>query len=188
MVKAELKKEYQGLSDRELLDKAYELGFTYEKYSWSCSQCTVAALHELLDIDDVVVKVSASICGGTADQTLGTCGALAGGIIALDYYFGRPLEKMSRQEYIQANIDALNVGSEVSQRLTDKFVKEYGTFICGQLQRKLFGRIFCFTEGDGIEKWLEAGAHSASDKCCHLVGNAARWVLEILLEKEIVKL
>jgi len=188
LVKAKLKKEYKGLSDQELLNKAYEFGFAYEKYSWSCSQCTVAALHELLDIDDVVVRVSTSICGGTADQTLGTCGALAGGIIALDCYFGRPLEKMSRREYIQANIDALNPGSEVSQLLADKFVKEYGTFICGQLQRKLFGRIFCFTEGDGTEKWLEAGAHSATDKCCHLVGNAARWTLEILLDKGVVSL
>jgi C_GCAxxG_C_C family probable redox protein len=188
VVKAELRKEYQGLSHQELLDTAYDLGFNYEKYSWSCSQCTVAALHELLDIDEVVIKVATSICGGTADQTLGTCGALAGGVIALDYYFGRPLAKMSRREYIQANIDALDAGSEVAQRLADKFIKEHGTFVCGQLQRKLYGRIFCFTEGDGVEKWLEAGAHSAPDKCGHLVGSAARWTLEILLEQEAVKL
>ena len=188
MIRAKIQKEYKDLSRQELLDRAYELGFNYEKYSWSCSQCTVAALHELLGIDEVVVKVSTSICGGTADQTLGTCGALAGGVIALDYYFGRPLEKMSYHKCIQTNIDALNPGSEVSQRLADKFIKEYGTFICGQLQRKLFGRIFCFTEEDGIEKWLAAGAHSDKDKCCHLVGNAARWTLEILLEYEVVEL
>jgi len=188
MAKVRLMDRYQDLSRQELLDKAYELGFNYEKYSWSCSQCVVAALHELLGIDEVVVKVAPSICGGTADQTLGTCGALAGGIIALDYYFGRSLKEMSYQEYIQTNVDALNSGGEVAQLLADRFVKQYGTFICGQIQRQLFGRIFCFTDQDGIEKWLKAGAHSASDKCCHVVGNATRWVLEILLEKEVVKL
>ena len=187
MVKAEIQKEYRDSSYQELLDKAYELGFNYEKYSWSCSQSTVAALHELLGIDEVIVKVSASICGGTADQALGTCGALAGGIIALDYYCGRPVEKMSRHKYVQSNIDALNLGSEVSQCLADRFIKQYGTFICAQLQRRLFGRIFCFTEEDDMKKMLEAGAHSDEDKCCHLVGNAARWTLEILLDKKIVK-
>ena len=37
-------------------------------------------------------------------------------------------------------------------------------------------------------KRLEAGAHSAPDKCGHLAGGAARWMLETLLEQEAVKL
>ena len=77
MTKAKVREKYQGLSPQELLDKAYELGFNFEKNSYSCSQSTVAAIHELLDIDDVVVKVATSLSGGSAEQFSGTCGVLS---------------------------------------------------------------------------------------------------------------
>jgi len=68
VIKAKLREKYRGLSPQELADKAYELGFNYEKNSQSCSQSTVATFHELLDIDDVVVRVATSSCGGEAVQ------------------------------------------------------------------------------------------------------------------------
>ena len=188
MIKAKVRKEYRGLSRQELLDKAYELGFNYEKNSQSCSQCPVAALHELLGFDDVVVRVASSLAGGSAVQFLGTCGSLAGGIMVLDYYFGRPVENMSYQKCIQANIDASGPGFEVAQLLADKFVKEYGTFICAQIQRQLFGRFYYATDPDESRKMGEAGAHSDPDKCCHIVGNSTRWVMEILLDKGAIEL
>ena len=49
MIKAKVREKYRGLSRQELLDKAYELGFNFEKNSFSCSQSVVAAIHELLD-------------------------------------------------------------------------------------------------------------------------------------------
>jgi len=72
MIEAKIREKYQGLTRQELIDKAYELGFNFERNSQSCSQCTVAALHELLDIDDVVVRIATSSCGGQADQVIGT--------------------------------------------------------------------------------------------------------------------
>jgi C_GCAxxG_C_C family probable redox protein len=183
-----VREEYQGLSQQELLDKAYELGFNYERNSHSCSQCPVAAVHELLDIDDVVVRVASSLAAGSAMQFLGTCGALAGGVIALDYFFGRPVENTSYHEYIQANIDASSRGFEAAQLLADRFVKAYGTIICAQIQRRLFGRFYYAIDPDEARKIEEAGAHSDPNKCCHVVGNAARWVMEILLDKGAVEL
>ena len=64
MIKAKLREKYQGLSRQELLDKTYDLGFNYEKNAQSCSQSTAAALHELFGIDDAVVRVATSSCGG----------------------------------------------------------------------------------------------------------------------------
>jgi len=183
-----VREEYQGLSQQELLDKAYELGFNYERNSHSCSQCPVAAIHELLDFDDVVVRVASSLAAGSAMQFLGTCGALSGGVIALDYFFGRPVENTSYHECIQANIDASSRGFEAAQLLADRFVKAYGTIICAQIQRRLFGRFYYATDPDEARKIEEAGAHSDPDKCCHVVGNAARWVMEILLNKGAVEL
>ena len=80
--------KYRGLSRQQLLDKAQELGANYEKYSTSCSQCTVAALHDILGFDDSLVRASNSSCAGQAAQVTGTCGGLIGGTFVLDYYFG----------------------------------------------------------------------------------------------------
>jgi hypothetical protein len=39
-----------------------------------------------------------------------------------------------------------------------------------------------------MRKFQEAGGISDPDKCCRVVGNAARWVMEILLDKGAVEL
>jgi C_GCAxxG_C_C family probable redox protein len=185
MIKAKLRKKYRGLSHQELLDKAYEMGSNFEKYSIGCSQCTVAALHELLDIDDLVVRVASSLGGGTAMQFLGACGSLSGGVMILDYCFGRPLEKMSYQKEIKANHDAWFAATEAPMLLANRFWKEYGTINCVNIQRQLFGRFYYAVDPDESEKMLKAGVHEPT-KCPHIVGNAARWVMEILLDKNAV--
>jgi len=188
MTKSKVREKYQGLSRQELLDKAYELGFNLEKNNYSCSQSTVAAIHELLDIDDVVVKVATSLSGGTAEQFTGTCGSLVGGLMVLGYFFGRPAEKLSPYEKKQPNIDALFATFPAPQAFADKFWKEYGTILCPHIQRQLFGRTWWLLDSDELDKFEKAGGHSDPDKCCHIVGTAARWVMEILLDKGTVEL
>jgi len=188
MTKAKVREKYRGLSRQELIDKAYELGSNYEMKSQSCSQSTVKAIHELLDIDDLVVKVATSACGGSDLQVLGTCGGLAGGTIVLDYFFGRPAEKMSHEEEIKANLEALKAAFDGPTSLANKFWKEYGTIHCANIQRQLFGRFFYVLDPEELRKLDKAEAHSNPEKCGHIVGNAARWVMEILLDKGAVEL
>lgn len=184
MSQAILRNKYRDLQRHELLEKAYQLGAKFEEYSCSCSQSTVAAIHELLEIDDVVVKVSTSLCGGTAIQGLGTCGALAGGIIALDYYFGRPADRMSCTKFIKENVESLFSYHHVPpMQLAEKFIGKYGTFTCIQIQRKLYGRTYCFTDEDDLVKFEDVGSHSDPTKCKDVVGSASRWVIEILLDR-----
>ena len=116
---------YVGLSRNALLDKANELGYNFTKNSGSCSQSSVAALHELLGFDPMLVKAATSLCGGTAIQHLGTCGALAGGIMVLDYYTGRPPDKMSYREYVEENWDLLRQTFAGPKLLTDRFINKY---------------------------------------------------------------
>lgn len=187
MADGRLREEYRGLSRQELLNKAYESGHNYEKYSQGCSQCTVAGLYRLLDIDDVIVKVATSLCGGAALQIIGSCGALTGGIMVLDYYFGRPVDKLSGKESIQENLDALFTAFEAPQLYADRFVREYGTTLCGQIQRQLFGRFFWPMDEEEMQKFEAAGAHTDPGKCCHVVGNGVRWVTEILLDKKAIE-
>ena len=90
-----VKPPYQNLNRGQLLDKAYEMGKSFEANSYSCSQCTVAAIHEIVGLSDDLVRCATSLCAGVAFQGLGSCGGLLGGVMALDFFFGRPWEKMS---------------------------------------------------------------------------------------------
>jgi hypothetical protein len=180
---AKIRAEYQSLSPGELLQKVYDLGVAYEMNSFSCSQSTVASLFRVLDFPDALVKASTSNAGGTALQLVGSCGGLVGGIMVLDYFFGRPFDLMSDTEKIQdPNIDTLMAAQPIAKSLCDKYVNEYGTITCAHIQRQLYGRVFCLEDMDEFGKMDEAGGHSNPEKCPHIVGNAAKWTMEIILE------
>ena len=192
MIKAKLREQYRGLSRNELLDKAYELGFNYGKISGFCSQDVVATIHELIDIDDVVVRVANSVAGGMLGRVTGACGTLVGGTMVLDYFFGRQAAEMSHQESVPANMVTCWAGIGVARLLYDWFLKEYGVIYCGHLQQKLYGRIYWLEdphqhkEKDILDKSL---ASSDPEKTCYnLVGSAARKVMEILLDKGAIEL
>ncbi|MFC1841276.1 C-GCAxxG-C-C family (seleno)protein [Thermodesulfobacteriota bacterium] len=106
----QVKEKYRSLSKEELLDEVYKLGVDFERYSGSCSQCTAAALHEILDFEPVIVKIASSSCGGHAGCSTGTCGAVVGGTIVLDYYLGRPADLLSATSENQEGHDALRHG------------------------------------------------------------------------------
>ena len=180
--------KYRGLTRQVLLDKAHELGTSYEKCSTSCSQSTVMALHEILGFDASLVKAASSSCAGQAAQGAGTCGGLIGGTMVLDYYFGRPAELMSDKEYVQENVDVLLNAMSIAKLLYDKYVEEYGTVICPHIQTQLFGRYFYLWDTEELAKFEEAGGHSDPGKCVNIVGNAVRWTLEILIDKGAVEL
>ena len=188
MPEAKLREKYKGLSRQELLDKAYEIGRGFEMNSQCCSQSTVATIHELLEMDDCMVRAANSLTAGTALQVLGTCGALAGGIMSLDYFHGRPVEKMSYTERIESNVAAAVPAFEAPKMLANKYWKEYGTIICAEIWRQLFGRFFFPIDPEDYNRMQNAGAHSDPTKCGHIVGNATRWVIEILLDKGTLKL
>ena len=185
--------EYRGLSREKLLEKTYNKGVDYELYTHSCSQCTVAALHDIIGFEDVIVKVANSSSGCQASHFMGTCGGLIGGTMVLDYFFGRPYDTLSDKEFKQEREDALMNATQIAKLLYYRYVDEYGTTLCPSLQVKLYGRVFYFADPDDVEKFVEAGGHddprtTGKMSCCQLVGNAAKWTMEILLDKGVVEL
>jgi hypothetical protein len=184
-----IKEEYRRLSREKLLQKVYDLGAAYEINSHSCSQSTVAALYRVLGFPEALVKAASSNAGGTAMQLVGTCGGLVGGIMVLDYFFGRPFEHMSDKEVIQdPNINDLFIAQPVARSLVTKYIQEYGTITCANIQLQLYNRFFYLEDPEEFKKLEEAGAHSNPEKCPRIVGNAARWTIEILLDKGAVEL
>jgi len=186
---AKVTESYQYLSREQLLDKVHELGAAYEQNSFSCSQSCVAALHRILGFPDILVKAACSNAGGTAWQLVGTCGGLVGGIMVLDYYFGRPFEHMSDKELIMdPNVNDLFSSQPIASLLFDKYIQTYGTITCANIQHQLYGRIFYLPDMQEFQKLEDAGGHSNLQKCPRIVGNAARFTLEILLDKGAVEI
>ena len=161
-------------SREELLEKAYRLAFKYEAEIGSCPQCVLAALMETLDIgDSATIKASDALAGGSALSTEGTCGALVGGLLAISSIVGRSYDDFKARETKRRVF-------RYSTKLYDRFIEEYGSPLCKNVQKKLFGRSFNLLDPKDYAEFEKAGAHV--DKCPSVSGNAAKWAAEIILD------
>ena len=86
------------------------------------------------------------------------------------------------------NINDLFVAQPAARSLVTKYLNEYGTITCANIQLQLYNRFFYLEDEDEFRKLEEAGAHSNPEKCPRIVGNAARWTMEILLNRGAVEL
>jgi len=178
MMLPSLRSQYKGLSNSQLGDKAYELGFGFQMFSRSCSQSVVSAMHQLLDIDDSIVKMATSCTGGQISQSIGTCGGLIGGTLVLDYFFGRSINNTSSQELLSENLEILMDAQRAAFQLYEKFMAEYGTILCPSIQVQSIRRHYYLWDVRDMSEFELAGGYRRS---AHIIGNSARWVMEILL-------
>ena len=162
-------------SKQKVIARAYQLGFEYEKEKHYCSQCVLAALQEVFQIrDDKVLQAACGLHGGVGNSTNGSCGALSGAVMAIGYLYGRPRKEF--QEKISNKKAAV-----IAKKVYDRFVEEYGSCLCKEIQRKIFGRSFNFWNEEEVKAFEEAGGHK--DKCPSVVAKAAAWTAEILWDE-----
>ena len=162
-------------SRKELLEEAYRLAFKYEAEIGSCPQCVLSALMETLDVGDpATIQAADALAGGTALSTKGTCGALVGGLLAISSIVGRSYDNFTAGEQKRRVF-------RYAKKLYDRFIDEYGSPICKDVQKKIFGRSFNLLDPKEYAEFEKAGAHV--DKCTMVSGNAARWAAEIILDE-----
>jgi C_GCAxxG_C_C family probable redox protein len=162
-------------SKEKLTDQAYRLAFKYEAEIGSCPQCVLVALLETLNVgESSIVKAADALAGGSALSTSGTCGALAGGLLAISSMVGREYKDFKAGETKRRVF-------RYARKLNDRFVSEYGSPICRDVQKKIFGRSFNLLDPKEYEKFERAGAHV--DKCPGVSGNVAKWAAEIILDE-----
>jgi C_GCAxxG_C_C family probable redox protein len=160
------------------LEEVYKLAFNFEKEKHCCSQCTVAALQEVFQIkSEELFSTSFAFGGGFANTGEGTCGALAGGAIIISYLYGR-----RREEFFHGISN--KKADYLTKKLYDRFVQEYGSCICKDVQKKIFGRSFNFWDEKEKEIFEKSGGHI--DKCPAVVAKTAQWTYKII-EEEINK-
>ena len=158
----------------KILDKVYHLAFNYEAERGSCPQCVLAAIYETLDLGHpATIQAADAMAGGTALSTKGTCGALVGGLLAIGSVVGRTYKDFSKGKRKRRVF-------QYSKKLYDKFIEEYGSPVCKDVQRKIYGRSFNLLDPRDYTEFEKAGAHV--DKCPAVSGNAAKWAAEIILD------
>ena len=163
----------------KLLESIYKSGYDYENKYGFCPQAVLAALQDYFgEIDDQVIKANHALAGGGALCGDGTCGGLVGGIAAISCFFGR-----SRDEFGERSSDNWTGSSKISKKLRKKFIDEFGSVICNDVQEHKMGRSFDLWDPEDYKKFEEAGAHE--DQCPDVTGKVACWTAEILLEEGI---
>ena len=152
---------------------AYELGYEYEAKYGACSQCTILAIMDALKKRNRdVFKASFGFAGGIGSLSE-TCGALAAGIMMISLEHGRELENLTTQSEEERR-DCMQMVRDLHAR----YIEEYGSTKCADVHMKIFGRTFDQWDPEEFDEFLRLGGHV--DKCTTVVGNVARWTVEIL--------
>ena len=161
-------------SEEQILEKVYHLAFKYEAERGSCPQCVLSALYETLGISDpATIQASDSLAGGCALSAQGTCGALSGGLLAIGSVVGRTYEDFSKGESRRRVF-------QFAKKLYDKFIEEYGSPLCKDVQKKIIGKSYNLMDAKEYAEFEKAGAHV--DKCTNVSGKTARWAAEIIMK------
>jgi len=166
---------------QELLDKAYELAFEYEKVYRGCSQCVIAAIQDTLDIrDDSVFKAGTGLAGGGGLTGIGVCGGYVGAVMVISQLLGRERSNFEDPEGIRYKT------FELTRKFLQQYTRELGSIICRDIQLIKFGRPYYIADADDYEKFEAAGAHV--DKCPDVVGKAAQLAVALILDEGLVEL
>ena len=160
----------------KIIQRAFSLGFEYEKTITGCCQCTIAAIQDALEIqNDAVFKAGSGLTAGGGVSCEGSCGGFTGGIMVMSSVFGRRREKWNDDK------DEKDCAHQMARALLDKFNQEYGGNLCKTVHRSIFGREFDLRDPSDRETFEKLGAHA--DKCTTVVGKAAAWATELILEE-----
>jgi len=140
----------------------------------------VAALQDAFDLrNDIIFKAATALAGGGARAIDGSCGAYTGAILFFGSIVGRERNDFKDEAKVRLQTH------DLAKRLHDKFIEEYSSVVCQNIQTKTMGRSYYLIDPDEYKKFLDAGAHDIH--CPDVVGKAAKWAAEILLEAKLVK-
>ncbi len=162
----------------DILDRVYRIAKNHELNSGGCGQCTIAAVFEVMGVENEgVFKAATGLADGVGLTGDGHCGALSGGAMAIGYFFGRSREDFGKvAKQLKACI--------LAKKLHNEFVEKYGTCRCADIQKKTLGRFFNLYDPAEMKAAFEAGL---PDKCSSLVGETARMATRIILEEQSKK-
>ena len=142
-----------------------------------CSRSLLLGLKAYFDIPDEMIRASASLCGG-AGAASGSCGAYTCSLLAVGLKYNVPLEEELKDP------DKFALGQAKFMAFRDKFLQEFGTTLCPELHKQVYGRSYIFTNPADCEEYFKITDHAT--QCAKVVERAARLCAAFLLEDEEV--
>ncbi len=142
-----------------------------------CSRSVLIGLKAYFDIPDEMIRASASLCGG-AGAASGSCGTYTCGLLAVGLKYNVPLE----QEL--ADPDSFAIDQQKFIGFRDRFLKEFGTTLCPEIHKQIYGRSYIYTKPEDCEAYGAVTDHNV--RCAEVVERATRLVAAFLLEDETV--
>jgi mannitol-1-phosphate 5-dehydrogenase len=156
-----------------MAQRAYELGFEYERHYHGCGQCALAAVLEATDMfDEAVFEAATPAAGGLGHCGDATCSALTGVSLAIGLAFPR------RRANFGGDRENKYRTFSMVQQLIERYEQRYGGIRCHDIHRHEFGRAYDLRLEAEREAFDAAGAHE--DKCTSVVARAAKWAVEII--------
>jgi len=167
--------EGTSMNKEEMLEAVYQKAKACELQGGNCAQCSIAAIFDVLNVEDEhVIRAATGLADGVGLTGDGHCGALSGGAIAISYFFGRKKEDLAKMgKQIRALL--------LAKKFQEQFVAEFSSCRCHDIQVKQFGRFFNLYN---MEDMKAAQAAGMAEGCSTLVGKAARMALEIILHEQ----
>jgi len=167
-------------SKEEVLDRVEMRAAAYQYEYRGCSQCVLLALQQEFNLPggSAALKAATFFVAGTARMG-NMCGALVGTMLALGLVAGR--ERIEDPLYGEEIDETSGQPRRVEFARTSfrRFVQEFGSWICRDIQISQLGRSFDLHDPKDHEEFQKAGGE---ERCSWVVGKAARLAAEIILE------
>jgi len=161
-----------------IIENAAHLSYQYEQKYFGCAQTTVAGLIEAFGIGGPdILRASTCLAAGVARRGK-ICGALTGGLLMVGYIAGRDDLEMFAQ---------YQRGMDYGDILYKRFLEEFGTDSCSEIQSMKFGRAFDLQSQKEREE-LHKIMVETKEGCQSVTSAGARMAAEIMveiLEKEL---
>ena len=167
---------------KELVEKARRLGREYLRKYGGCAPGTLLAVaHTLnLEVSDEVFKAMTGF-----SSFAGVCGNVCGGIAAIGLRYGVGKEDLAKNpESLSLSMAKIMTTAKV---LREKFIQEYGSYLCDDIQTKLFGKCVMPTTPEELEAFMKKDPKEIEtfyEKCSSVTENAAGWTVAALLEMD----
>jgi C_GCAxxG_C_C family probable redox protein len=161
--------------------KAFQLGFDYEKTYRGCSQCTIAAIQDTLDIrEDNVFRAATGLAAGGGLTGIGVCGGCVGAIMVISWLCGRERSNFADPEKKR------HIALSLSRKFIGEYIQQFGSIICRDIQTHIFGRPYYIADPREHDAFEAAGGHD--DKCANVVAKACRLAVGLILDEGLLPL
>jgi len=167
---------------KELVEKARRLGREYLLKYGGCAPGTLMAVADTLNLE-VSDEVFKAMMGFSSFA--GACGNVCGGIAAMGLRYGVGIEDFVKNPEIGFSSFAKIMAT--AKVLREKFIEEYGSYLCDDIQMKLFGKCVMPTSPEELEAFSKMGPEELQvfyEKCSSATENAAGWTVAAILEMD----